>query len=175
MFQEFCSNTSSVFPVAHENYYSNYGQSVKHSAGQCPFKVVSYPFSFISGYESLVSYYLDVSMSSAISSSFISISFICTVSHSFFCSILLRIPDVHRERLCCQSPCETAELGEQQLNEFDELSKRLMRIKGAEEGGYKELLKYCSSPLALISITLLATEELKPAAFQHLSTVSYGS
>jgi len=40
-----------------------------------------------------------------------------------------------------------------------------MRIKGAEEGGYKELLKYCSSPLALISITLLATEELKPAAF----------
>jgi len=40
-----------------------------------------------------------------------------------------------------------------------------MRNKGAEERGYKELLKYCISPLAVISIALLGIKELKLAAF----------
>lgn len=50
-----------------------------------------------------------------------------------------------------------------------------MRIKGAEEWGYKELLKYCIFPLALISITLLGTKELKPAVFWHLNAASCSS
>lgn len=50
-----------------------------------------------------------------------------------------------------------------------------MRIKGAEEWGYKELLKYCISPLALISSALLGTRELKLAAFSHLNAASYSS
>lgn len=74
---------------------------------------------------------------------FLFCSVLCVIS---FCNILLEIPDVHQKWLCCQSPCKTSDLGEQQLNKFDGLSKHLMRIKGAEEQRLYGALKVLHFP-----------------------------
>lgn len=54
----------------------------------------------------LVAYGLDEAMSFGIF-----VLLFCTICSSFCCSTLLGIPDVHQEWFCCQSPCKTAELG----------------------------------------------------------------